>query len=191
MGGCPTCEGRGFRVGEGCYEICECLIAKKAKAYIQPLKPISLGDEDRGTLNALTEAGFHNGPIHLTFSDIPQAKINGILAALLLANSPLPSYLALNVYELLEIYLGNDPRFSSVLHLKMDRLILMRGYNEFENKRQMDIILQTHDNRRRYGKLTWYVKVGLPDSLPQLIQYLKTEGYEAFVIHPKGVQKGW
>lgn len=65
------------------------------------------------------------------------------------------NYEVMNAYRLIDIYLGNDPVYKSVSAIENKYLLLYLGYNEFENKRQGDIIDQVMSLRRTENKYTW------------------------------------
>lgn len=148
---CPLCLGFGVLLKQGHRQACLCLIRKRVKAYLAPLGPavepspqvVSVFDENDHKRNLYISSVEHNTLI---------AK--GIFAVLLLRGGFTRTYRFLNMYELIEIYLGKRDE-NSIFTLKDDVLMLTYGFNEFANKRQEDIVLQLLDFRQGLKKITW------------------------------------
>jgi hypothetical protein len=88
----------------------------------------------------------------------------------------------LSAYTLLDIYLGNHEDFKSVMDISCDVLCLYLGYGEFENKRQVDVIVQVINNLVMEGKTVWlYCKVPSLDicnlKFPGLVQFFTNSGF--------------
>lgn len=154
---------------------CSCLGKLKLHARFKTLGPYEF---DRKFLSPLRRV--NPGDLCILTEVKSQAKINGAVG-LMWAKAGLSKYLrVMNAYELIEIYLGNLESYKSIFELKMDILVLMYGYSEFENRRQSDIILQTMENRRRLGLQTWFVNLGkeIPAKLSKVASYMQSSNYE-------------
>ena len=68
--------------------------------------------------------------------------LNYVAMALVLLNGKYESYVFMNAYELIDIYLGNKEEFKCLSDIECQMAIVYMGYNEFENKRQADVLEQ-------------------------------------------------
>ena len=85
-------------------------------------------------------------------------EVQGLFAFMLLRRGVSRSYLYINAYELIEIYLQKSKTgCSSVFELDHDILIITFGFGEFSNQRQEELLVQTMENRKRLGKVTWFL----------------------------------
>lgn len=168
---CDECNDLRYVVIDGKRQPCRCLLIAKAEAFLRPLGKAVLPDEAH--LRYLVSVPLGPYMIFRTRLSV-QAEINGRLAVLLLRQKA--PFQVLNVYELIEIYLGNYPEIRSIFSLRSPLLLLLHGYEEFENKRQPDIILQTLENRQRLGLMSWLV-TKLPRLPERVEQYCAAQGY--------------
>jgi len=90
-------------------------------------------------------------------------------------------YKFLSAYTLLDIYLGNNEDLKSVLDVNSDVVCLYLGYGEFENKRQIDVIIQLVNNLTIQGKTVWvYCRAtnqGAEAKFPGLIKFFTDMKY--------------
>lgn len=83
-----------------------------------------------------------------------------VLASLLMRNHKYDNLLVLNAYSLIDIYLGNNDDCKSLLEIDRDIVCIYAGYNEFENKRTQDVILQLADQQMVRNKKFWFLYRG-------------------------------
>lgn len=113
--------------------------------------------------------------------------------AYLFLNKGFVSYKVMSAYSLLDVYLGNSEDYQTVLDISPDVLCLYLGYGEFENKRQVDIVVQTIHNQVLQGKTVWiYCKLPSVDKVsekfPGLVQFFNSSGYPV-VCKQQGIRK--
>lgn len=71
----------------------------------------------------------------------------------------------MSVYRLIDIYLGADKLYESILGIRSPYLLLYMGYSEFENKRQGDAIMQIIDEYKVMGRSVWLYYKGSEQEL--------------------------
>lgn len=182
---CPKCKGLRFVVKNGEKVPCSCARARLLKSYAPDLvsAAIRVGKKNR----ARHEGVFKGKPrcfMQLpAMTPIEQAKT---MALYFLLAQGSPTFVQMNVYELIEIYLGRHPEFSSIYQLKFPACILYQGYNEFENKRQNDAILQFLDIAASHNSKMLYLC--LKSSVDTLVlNYVQTHDWQ--VVKSKGKSK--
>ena len=74
--------------------------------------------------------------------------LNYVATALLLKIGKFESYIFMNAYELIDIYLGNKEEFRCISDIDCRTAIIYLGYSEFENKRQADVLEQLFEFQR-------------------------------------------
>lgn len=65
------------------------------------------------------------------------------VAYLYFLNNKLLDYVrVIHVYQLIDVYLGNSQRWSTILQINDPLVVILLGYNEFENKRTNEVLNQ-------------------------------------------------
>ena len=59
------------------------------------------------------------------------------------------------MYELIDIYLEKSLKYTRILDINPEVLLLYAGYNEFTNKRLEEAVLQVLANQKVTGKSMW------------------------------------
>jgi len=177
---CSICKGMKYTVSDGKRVKCVCLISARAASYLKPLGEIkSPGKKVLEEIKRLKQ----RGDLYLIYNEKNLAKIAGIFAYLLLKRGGFLSYRVLNVYEIVEIFLGKYEDIDSVFKLKEEVLILTNGFREMENVRQEDLVLQTLENRKRLGKSTWFFSRGFKNPLATVDSYMKENDFEVLNLN--------
>lgn len=83
-----------------------------------------------------------------------------VLASLLMRNQKYDNLVVYNAYSLIDIFLGNNEDVQSLLDIDRDIVCVYAGYNEFENKRAQDVILQVADQQKVHYKKFWFLYKG-------------------------------
>ena len=83
-----------------------------------------------------------------------------VLASLLMRNQKYENLIVFNAYSLIDIFLGNNEEYKSLLDIDRDIVCVYAGYNEFENKRAQDVILQLADQQKVHNKKFWFLYKG-------------------------------
>ena len=82
--------------------------------------------------------------------------------ACLFAKKGFVSYKFMSAYSLLDVYLGNNEDYKTILDISADVVCLYLGYGEFENKRQDDVIIQLMSYLEQFKHHVWlYFKGGM------------------------------
>jgi len=78
------------------------------------------------------------------------------------------TYKVMSAYRLLDIMLEHDLEYKSFAHINEEFLLLTLGYDEMENKRQIDVINQVINVRRMSGRKTWLFYKGIMNEATSL-----------------------
>lgn len=125
-------------------------------------------------------------------ADLPEISIiqyqtellNYVALSLVLKDKKFQSYVFMNAYELLDIYLGNKEEFSCISDITASLAIVYLGYSEFENKRQSDVIEQFIDiqrvNHRAFHLL--FRGSSIESKYPTTASHVKSLGYPIITI---------
>ena len=125
----------------------------RLKIYLRHLLPIK---EDARTLD-VSKVDFSKDVFVVSNKDLyRETFVLGLLAL-----KKKRSYKVINAYRLIDIMVGNDLEYKAVSHIGEDILMVTLGYNEMENKRQIEVINQVIDIRRMSKKLTWIFYKGM------------------------------
>lgn len=126
---------------------------KRLRAHFEPLFPLKLGSRKglSDFISLFKEEQKKGSIIVYSKEDIA----NAVFLALVLYRGKFFSHMKMNGYELIDIYLGHQEDVPSLLSLEADVIMITLGYNEFENRRQEDAILQVLDNQVHKGHQMW------------------------------------
>lgn len=171
---CQVCKDTHFIEKDGKRKVCECRVKRRVKHYLKDLGKI----EESGVwdLKEFKELDT-NQNLYILWSQRNTAKIQGLIARLLLTKGTTRHYKVLQTYELVEIFLGNHPLTNSLFKLSYSPLILINGLIEMENKRLELITLQVLENRKLNGRVTWFINCKTNNHLPNVNAYLIDNHY--------------
>lgn len=152
---CKRCEDLRFIYDkDGVRQACSCVHLRQLKIYAPVLieSMFKLSEKKRQEAkNLFSKEGNY-------YLNIPRSEkedfVNGVMLNFLLMNQ-CPKYAVINVYELIETFLGKHPKYNSMFQIDYPAIILTEGYNEFPNVRQEEAILQFLDivKEKRYSVL--------------------------------------
>ena len=98
--------------------------------------------------------------------------------ACMFAKKGFVSYKFMSAYSLLDIYLGNNEDYKTILDISADVVCLYLGYGEFENKRQDDVIVQLMSYLEQFKHHVWLYFKGSMNELKsnhsELCRYLES-----------------
>jgi len=176
---CKECEGTNFVIKGETRELCGCIKKRKIQHYLRTLGRLS----DPGELAIkVLEKVDPSKNLYILCNERDMAKISGMFAFLLIRRARFDSFKVMNVYELIEVFLGKHDDADSIFKLNDSVLMLTNGFQEMENRRQEDLILQTLENRRRSGKVTWFYNRGRSNPLKLVDSFLRENGFEVVDI---------
>lgn len=172
---CEECKDIGFRLEGERRVTCACIFKKKIKRFLTKLLPIK--EPPVSYLQFLDK--FTPKSNYYILSDISDiAVVNGILAKMLLKFGLDTSYTILNIYELVDIFLGHNPEYQSIFDIYHKVVILTAGYNEMENKRLEEITIQFMTQKLRKGDFIWLYNNGLSCNYNLILDFMKSNGYQ-------------
>jgi len=98
----------------------------------------------------------------------------------------------LSIYDLVDIFLGNNPKYRRLLDVERDPLLIYMGYYEFPNKRLEEAFVQVAENLRLKGKRLWIYYKGtareFSSNYPMVYNYVRSNKYEAVDFNKLGGQ---
>jgi len=176
---CPECGDTHFVTKDEKRVICKCQVQRRIKYYLKGLSKT----EEPGVwdLPAFSELDTDQN-LYILWNQNNTAKIQGLIARLLLTKGTGRNYKVLQTYELVEIYLGLHPLTDSLFKLSWSPLILVNGLMEMENKRIELITLQVLENRKLNGQVTWFINKGKTNRLPNVDSYLNSNNFHRIDI---------
>lgn len=142
----------GYDIKDNKYVLSKDEQLKRMTIYYNKLLPLDTNKDDLEKLShQLEKYNFKDSLVFISSKDIYKSVFYLGLRSL----GKKVQYEVMNAYRLIDIYLGNDPLYKSVSAIECKYLLIYLGYNEFENKRQGDIIDQVMSLRKTEGKYTW------------------------------------
>lgn len=118
--------------------------------------------------------------------------LNYIALAKLIKDGKYQSYMFMNAYELIDIYLGNKEEIKCISDIEASLVIVYLGYSEFENKRQSDVIEQLFEIQRINRRKMWVLYRGttMDSKYPKVVDLFRMHGYPVTqvkkVVNPEG-----
>lgn len=110
----------------------------------------------------------------LHFISYSKDLLSYVAMTLLIKHGKYDDIAIMNAYRLLDIFLGNDEIYKSILDLDNKIVILYLGYSECENKRQGDVICQLVEYQRVRGNKTWILYKGNQNTFSSKYPNLQT-----------------
>jgi hypothetical protein len=156
---CKDCNGSGVVLKNGIRAVCSCLYRDKLDKRIKDV--FGFYSIDQLLINQIRDINSdQNIFLQCKFKD--QALLNGVLAYLWTRagdKSIDRSILIFNVYEIFHIYLNQYDTYKSIYDITSDIVILLDGFEEYNNKGLYPIVMQFMEDRRRHNKITWFVTI--------------------------------
>lgn len=179
---CKKCDGLNYVVEGGKRLACICVVKRKIRLYLGTFGQIACPSS--GAVDVLKGLD-PNQNLYLLGTESDMSRIYGALSMLLVHSGQFKSFRVMNVYELIEVFLGKLDFADSVFKLNERILILLNGFHEMENRRQEDLILQTLENRRRMGTFTWFYNRGRTNPLKAVDTYLRGNKFKVVELDGK------
>lgn len=110
--------------------------------------------------------------------------LNYVALAKIIKDGTFQSYMFINAYELIDIYLGNKEEIKCISDIEVSLIIVYLGYSEFENKRQSDVIEQVFEIQRVWRRKMWvlYRGTGFDKKYPRIVDLYRSHAYPVTVI---------
>ena len=123
---------------------------------------------------------FEKGKIYDTAVMLGSAKVKSVVFSALTLYKRVSSFEFMMAYRLVDIFLGNDESYNSLLQVTPKLLVLVLGYAGMENRRQEDFIVQVWENQRMQGNNVWLLCRGsdgkFSKEYPQVNRMLQENG---------------
>lgn len=115
--------------------------------------------------------------------------LNYIALAKVIKDGNYQSYMFMNAYELIDIYLGNKSDLKCISDIEATLVIVYLGYSEFENKRQCDVMEQLFEMQRVHRRKFWVLYRGssIESKYQRLVDAFKAQGYPVTKISDRVV----
>ncbi len=174
---CKLCGGFGYTIIGGKRIVCYCLTRRQILSRYSFLKFVDFKTVDLKKALKFSES-LNSSKICMKVS-FSEPFFYTVLAMYFINNSVL-NFRLFNVYELIEIFLNKHPDFKSLFEIQARYLVLMMGWNEFENRRQEDVILQMLDICKVRGvSVMFCVKESVSESnFPNVFRYMRENNFK-------------
>ena len=175
---CKLCKDLGYTVVEGKRKPCLCKIHKKIHSTYPFLNGVHCPEES-------LELAFKHAqelPVSKKICLRTYLTMQGfyVQLAIYFINNKITDYKIFNAYELIDIFLGKHPDYKSFFSIRTGFLVLTFGWNEFENKRQEDVILQMLDIcKTRFVPVLFCLKPWISEkAYPLMFRYLHDNQFD-------------
>lgn len=115
--------------------------------------------------------------------------LNYIAMAKVIKSQRYQSYMFINAYELIDIYLGNKEEIKCISDIEVSLAIVYMGYSEFENKRQLDVLEQLFEQQRVNRRKLWILYRGnsIESKYSRLVDTFKMHEYPVTRIGARSI----
>jgi hypothetical protein len=178
---CKICGGTRIILKENIRTVCTCLYKDKLDKRIREV--FGFYSIDQMLINQIRDINSdQNIFLQCKFKD--QALLNGVLSYLWTmagGRSIDRSISIFNVYEIFHIYLNQYDTYKSIYDITSDIVILLDGFEEYNNKGLYPIVMQFLEDRRRHNNITWFVTIS-NNMDSKLSNYLSNTKYHDVIL---------